>query len=135
MYSPSTGEIEEKLTRVLDELYILRGEIKRYQADVQREFKSLDLKKTKRNRTTKNRCKFHNDKKNKPCSGYICKSSDSLCYAHHYFALHPDEKDRKFSRKNALDDLALLAGLEPPDLETVELSGKVALPINSSITS
>ncbi len=68
---------------LLEELYKLRRELIEFRTEVQINFKSMDFRKMKKNRTLKNRCTFVNRRK-EGCRGYICKVPGSkLCYAHH----------------------------------------------------
>lgn len=88
----SHWESDRTIGEVLDELYCLNAKVERLYTMIEKNFKSLDLKKIKRNRTPKNRCQFVNEKKGKPCSGYICKRSKTLCYAHHIRANTPKNR-------------------------------------------
>jgi len=77
-------------TLITDELYVLQHKMDKLLLYVETQFKNLDAKKIKRNRTQKNRCQFINSRRGKPCMGYVCKKSRTLCYAHHIRASHKE---------------------------------------------
>jgi len=85
----SSDGMENKLKHIMEELYIANSKIDRVLNELYINFKNLDVKKIKRNRTERNRCCFVNVKRKKPCSGYVCKKSSTLCYAHHVRAMKP----------------------------------------------
>ena len=91
---------ETKINKIIEKLFLLETQVIGLQAFLEEQFRNLDLKKMKRNRTQKNRCQFFNHKKGKKCFGYVTTNSQSLCYAHHMKALGEDETKTLFMKKN-----------------------------------
>ena len=63
-------------------LYVINQKIDSLREDVISTLKSIDVKKIKKNRTPNKRCTYIN-RRGERCKGYYCKTSMSLCYAHH----------------------------------------------------
>jgi len=97
--------MDAKLRHIMEELYIANSKIDRVLNELHINFKNLDVKKIKRNRTERNRCCFVNIKRRKPCSGYVCKKSLTLCYAHHVRAMNP-RKQPSFEHHPVEEDSA-----------------------------
>ena len=75
-HNPQIEEITEKL-------YLLSNKIDILSDFVEKQFKQLDVKKIKRNRTTRNRCQYFHASKKRNCMSFICSGSKSLCYSHY----------------------------------------------------
>lgn len=67
---------------VMEFLYVINQKIDSLREDVINTLKSIDVKKIKKNRTPNKRCTYIN-RRGERCKGYYCKTSMSLCYAHH----------------------------------------------------
>ncbi len=77
-------EIYDKLQSVLDEIYLLRNRVEGMHVQMEKQFRTLDARKIKRNRTLENRCIYFHPGKKRQCSGFISKSnSATLCYSHY----------------------------------------------------
>lgn len=68
---------------IAERLYLINNKLDNLFSFIENQFKLLDAKKIKRNRTNINRCEFFHSKKRRECMGFICKASNSLCYSHH----------------------------------------------------
>ena len=110
-------EYPDRVESIMDELFVLQTKITSLRTFIELQFRSLDLKKAKRNRTLKNKCQFVSERKGRPCAGYICRKSRTLCYAHHLLAVTPEGQTTLFENKTRLteDEVAdiLMRGSAP----------------------
>lgn len=92
---PASAEV----VRASEEIYRLRLELAKMREEFASTLANLDLKRVKKNRTTKNRCTFIN-RRGDSCRGYICKVEGSrLCYAHHVLAManeYPEKRKKLY---------------------------------------
>jgi hypothetical protein len=97
-------EYPDRVDSIMDELFVLQTKITSLRTFTELQFRSLDLKKAKRNRTQKNKCQYVSERKGRPCAGYICRKSRSLCYAHHLLAVTPEGQSSLFENKPPLTE-------------------------------
>ena len=85
----------EIVVQLSELMFQLRHDLISFREEMKENFKSIDFKRVKKNRTGDNRCHFLN-KRGENCQGYICKVIGSnLCYAHHILASAPkDSRER-----------------------------------------
>lgn len=116
----------KQISNLHDEVFIMRTELMRLKAYLERQFQEMDLKKIKRNRTVRNRCQYPK-KQSGSCHGYVCKKSSTLCYAHYIQCNSPYTHSRLFG-KNAPEETLVdieLPDLDVPDLDAIDYSGTI----------
>jgi hypothetical protein len=134
MVIATSNKIDSMITTLgalQDALFRMEGRYEQLKTYVEDQFNNMDLKKIKRNRTHRNRCQYFNHKKDRTCSGFVCKDSKSktLCYAHHLLAKNPEDRQNLFGGKRS--KATTLSELEPPILELLA-SGTVKRSTGSS---